>query len=107
MLFERVSRKILLAPPRTPAYSVVRHDWIFKRLSIQWSDETKKKSFLAVSTLEGFGGHEDKKYPMCTILYIVGSLMLGAYFSAEGPGLLIQIHGIVDSIKYQHKKIKT
>jgi len=27
--------------------------------------------------------------------------MLGAYFSAGGPGLLIQIHGIVDSIKYQ------
>jgi len=30
--------------------------------------------------------------------------MLGAYFCAGGPGLLIQIHGIVDSIKYQ--KIK-
>jgi len=26
-----------------------------------------KKSFLAVRTLDGFGGHEDKKYPMCTI----------------------------------------
>jgi len=30
--------------------------------------------------------------------------MLGAYFSAGGPGLLIQIHGIVDSIKYQQIK---
>ena len=27
--------------------------------------------------------------------------MLWAYFSAGGPGLYIQIHGIVDSIKYQ------
>jgi len=27
--------------------------------------------------------------------------MLWAYFSAGGPGLLIQRHGIVDSIKYQ------
>jgi len=30
--------------------------------------------------------------------------MLGAYFSAGGPGLLIQIHGIMDSIKYQQIK---
>jgi len=30
--------------------------------------------------------------------------MLGAYFSAGGPGLLVQIHGIVDSIKYQQIK---
>jgi len=30
--------------------------------------------------------------------------MLGAYFSAGGPGLLIQIHGIVDSMKYQQIK---
>jgi len=30
--------------------------------------------------------------------------MLGVYFSAGDPGLLIQIHGIVDSIKYQQIK---
>ena len=30
--------------------------------------------------------------------------MLWAYFSAGGPGLLVQIHGIVDSIKYQQIK---
>jgi len=30
--------------------------------------------------------------------------MLWAYFSAGGPGLLIPIHGIVDSTKYQQIK---
>jgi len=30
--------------------------------------------------------------------------MSGAYLSAGGPGLLIQIHAIVDSIKYQQIK---
>jgi len=45
-----------------------------------------------------------KSTPCVQILYTVGSLMLGAYFSAEGPGLLIQIHGIMDSIKYQQIK---
>jgi len=30
--------------------------------------------------------------------------MLWAYFSAGGPGLLIQIHRIVDFIKYQQIK---
>jgi len=76
MLFERVSRKILLEK-QTPAYSVVRHDWIFKRHRVLWSDETKNVflvssdtepcAFLAANTLDGFGAHKDKKYPMCTI----------------------------------------
>jgi len=30
--------------------------------------------------------------------------MLWAYFLAGGPGLLVQINGIMDSIKYQHIK---
>jgi len=29
--------------------------------------KTKKKSLLAANTLDGFGAHEDKNYPMCTI----------------------------------------
>jgi len=32
------------------------------------------------------------------------TLMLWVYFSAGGPGLLIQRHGIMDSIKYQQIK---
>ncbi len=43
MLFGRVSRKIILAHPKTaPAHSVIRHDWNFKWDWLLWSDETKK-----------------------------------------------------------------
>ncbi len=41
-----------------------------------------------------------KKYPMTTIKYTAGSLMLWACFSAGGPEHLVQMHGIMDSIKY-------
>ncbi len=38
---------------------------------------------------------------MSTVEYTAGSLMLWACFSARGPEYLVQIHGIMDSIKYQ------
>ncbi len=38
---------------------------------------------------------------MPKVKYTAGSLMLLAYFSAEGPGYIVQIHGIMDSVKYQ------
>ncbi len=41
-----------------------------------------------------------KKNPMSTVKY-TGSLMSWACFSAGVPGDLVQIHGIMDSIKYQ------
>ncbi len=47
-----------------------------------------------------------KKNPMCTVKYTAGSLMLWAYFSAGGPGHVVQIHDIMDSIKYQQIKKK-
>uniref|UniRef100_A0A673HGB5 Uncharacterized protein n=1 Tax=Sinocyclocheilus rhinocerous TaxID=307959 RepID=A0A673HGB5_9TELE len=53
---------------------------------------------------DGFGAHRDKKYPMPTVKYTAGSLMLWACFSAGGPGRLVQIHGFMDSIKYQQIK---
>jgi len=53
-----------LIQEQTPANSVVRHDWNLKRHRVLWSDETKKKSFLAANTLDVFGAHKDKKYPM-------------------------------------------
>jgi len=59
---------------------------------------------LAANPPDGFGAHMDKKYPMPTVKYTAGSLMLWAYFSAGGPGHLVQIHGIMDSIKYQQIK---
>ncbi len=45
-----------------------------------------------------------KKYPMSTVNYTAGSLMLWVCFSAGGPGHLVQMHGIMDSIKYQQIK---
>ncbi len=45
-----------------------------------------------------------KKYPMSTVKYTAGSLMLWAYISAGGPGHLVQMHDIMDSIKYQQIK---
>ncbi len=47
-----------------------------------------------------------KKYPMCTMKYTAVFLMLWAYISAGGPGHLVQMHGIMDSIKYQQIKNK-
>ncbi len=41
---------------------------------------------------------------MSTVKYTAGSLMLWACFSAGGPGHLVQIHVIMDSIKYQQIK---
>ncbi len=38
------------------------------------------------------------------VKYTAGSLMLWACFSARGPEHLVQIDGIMDSIKYQQIK---
>ncbi len=51
-----------------------------------------------------FSTNRDKKYPMSMVKYTAGSLMLWACFSAGGPGHLVQMHGIMDSIKYQQIK---
>ncbi len=48
-----------------------------------------------------FGANRDKKYPMPMVKYTAGSLMLWACFSARGRGCLVQIHGIMDAIKFQ------
>jgi len=78
MLFGRVSRKILLAPPKTnSSNSVVTHDWNFKRDWMLCSDETKK-GFLAANPPDVFGANRN----------------------------LVQIHGIMDSSKYQQIKKK-
>ncbi len=83
MLFRRVSRKILLAHQKqSPAYSVIRHDWDFKWDWLLWSDETKKTSFLAANTQDGFGEHRDKKVPhvyneiYCCIFWCCGPIFL-------------------------------
>jgi len=40
---------------------------------------------------------------MPAVKYTAGSYMLWAYLYAGGPGHLVQIHGIMDSIKYKYK----
>jgi len=85
MLFGRVSRKILLAPPKTTvAYSVARHDWIFKRDRILWSVKTKQK------WLFGIKPSRFEEYPMTTVKYTVGSYMLWC-----GPIYLLEVLDIL------------
>ncbi len=60
-------------------------------------------SFLAANTQDVFE-HRDKKYLMCSMKYTAVFLMLLAYISAGGPGYLVQMHDIMDSIKYQQIK---
>ncbi len=43
---------------------------------------------------------------MSTVKYTAGSLMLWADVSAGGPGRLVQMHDIMDSVKYQQIKMK-
>ncbi len=45
-----------------------------------------------------------KKYPMSTVKYTAGSLMLWACFSTRCPEHHVQMHDIMDSIKYQQIK---
>ncbi len=102
MLFGRVSRKILLTHPKT-------NSSIFScqtRLELQMAlaDETEKNCFLAATHQMSLVQTGIKKYPMSTVKYTAASLMLWACFSAGGPGHLVQMHGIMDSIKYQQIK---
>jgi len=77
-----------LVQKQTPAYLDVRHDWNSKREWMLWLDETKKLLF---GSCVWFGANRDKKFPMPTVKYTTGSLMLWAYFFSGGPGLLVQI----------------
>ncbi len=105
MLFGRVSRKNLL---------ILKN----KLQQIQLSDTTgtsngtgfygqmklEKKAFWQQTHQMSLVQTGIKTYPMTTIKYTAGSLMLWACFSAGGPEHLVQMHGIMDSIKYQQIK---
>ncbi len=93
-----------LIQKQTPANSVVRHDWNFKWHWLLWSDETEKRAFWQQTHQMSLVQTGIKKYPMSTVKYTAGSLMLWACFSAGGPEHLVQMHGIMDSIKYQQIK---
>ena len=86
MLFGRVSRKIILAHPKTNS-SIFSYQ---TRLELQMGLASMvRMSFLAANTQDGFGKHKDKKYPMCTMKYTGVFLMMWAYISAGGPGHLV------------------
>ncbi len=59
----------------------------------------KKNRFLIANPPERFSTNRDKMYPMPTVKYTAGCIMLWDCFSAGGPAHLIQIHGIMDFIK--------
>ncbi len=93
-----------LIQKQTPANSVIRHDWNFKWHWLLWSHETEKRAFWQQPHQMSLVQTGIKKYPMTTVKYTAGSLMLWACFSASGPEHLVQMHGIMDSIKYQQIK---
>ncbi len=68
------------------------------------SDETEKRAFWQQTHQMSLVQTGIKKYPMSTVKYTAGSLMMWACFSARGPEHLVQMHGIMDSIKYQQIK---
>ncbi len=97
MLFGRVSRKIRPHSSKNKLQQIQLSDTTGTSLS----DETEKNSFLAATPPDEFSTNRDK---MSTVKFTAGSLMLWACFSAGGPGHLVQMHGIMDSIKYQQIK---
>uniref|UniRef100_A0AAZ3RC86 Uncharacterized protein n=1 Tax=Oncorhynchus tshawytscha TaxID=74940 RepID=A0AAZ3RC86_ONCTS len=78
---------------------------------VLWSDETKIELFRNKHQRWLWHGQKDsyaEKYLIPTMKYGGGSLMLWGCFSFKGPGQLVTIHGIIDSIKYQqilHQKM--
>ncbi len=91
MLFGRVSRKIHLTHPKQLQMALAS--------MVRWKIAFWQQTHQMILVQTGI-----KKYPMSTVKYTAGSLMLWACFSAGGPGHLFQIHGIMDSIKYQQIK---
>ncbi len=105
MLFGRVSRKILLTHPKTNSSKFSYQTRLELQMAlVLLSDETEKIAFLGANPPDEFSTNRDKKYPMSTVKYTAGSLMLWSCFSARGPEHLVQMHGIMDSIKYQQIK---
>ncbi len=68
---------------QTPASSVIRHDWNVNGTGF-YGQMKQKMSFLAANTQDGFVAHRDKKYPMCTMKYML-------YFWCCGPIFLLEV----------------
>jgi len=70
MWFGRVSRKMILAHPKTNSSQFscqTRLELQTEQGAVVRLNKQTKNSFLVANTLDGFGAQKDKKYPMCTI----------------------------------------
>ncbi len=82
-LFGRVSRKIILALPKT-------NSSIFScqtRLELQM----ELASMVRWKSQDGFGAHRDKKYPMCTMKYTAVYLSLEWFWMKEWSLISCQV----------------
>src|SRR4029434_90025 len=69
-----------------------------------WSDETKMPLFCNKHQRWVWRRQKDshtEKSLIPTVKFGGGSLMLWGCFSSKGPGHLVRVHGIMDSIKYE------
>src|SRR4029434_8684053 len=104
-LFWRVARKKLLLSfnNKLKRLQFAQSDFQWDR--VIWSDETKIKLF--GNKHQRWVWHRQKdshteKHLIPTGRNGGGSLMLWGCFSSKGPGHIVRIDGIMDSIKYQH-----
>src|SRR4029434_11134082 len=105
-LFWRVARK---KPLLLINYKLKRLQFAKCKSDFQWgrvisSDETKIKLFVNKHQRWVWRRQKDshtEKIPIPNVKNGGGSLMLWGCFSSKGPGHLVRIHGIMDSIKYQ------
>ncbi len=106
MLFGRVSRKIVLTHPKTNSskFSCQTRLELQNGTGFYCQMKLKKIAFWQQTHQMSLVQTGIKKYPMSTVKYTAGYLMLWACFSAGGPEHLVQKHGIMDSIKYQQIK---
>src|SRR4029434_1485197 len=105
-LFGRVARKKPLLSINNKLkrlqFSKCKSDFQWDR--VIWSDETKIKLFGNKHQRWVWRRQKNshtEKHLIPTVKYGGGSLMLWGCFSSKGPGHLVRIHGIMDSIKYQ------
>ncbi len=82
-LFGRVSRKMILAHPKTNS-SIFSYQ---TRLELQM----ELASMVRWNSQDGFGAHRDKKYPMCTMKYTAVYLSLEWFWMKEWSLISCQV----------------
>ena len=95
---------MFLSTPKPPLMFVAKCKSDFQWGRVIWSDETKIKLFGNKHQRWFWRSQKHshiEKTPIPNVKYGGGSLMFWGCFSSKGPGHLVRIHGIMDSIKYQ------